>query len=276
MVGVVMVGLVVGLTGLERLVPYRRDWQPHGSEWTRDGLYIVQGAVFGGLAQGLVATAAVMLAPGDNGLPLWAAAPMAIVLTDLCTYTFHRFVHSNDWMWREHGVHHVTDKVNTLNANTAHFLDIFLNNIAALGPLLLLGFSAPALFIASMARAVQTLGAHANIDVELGWLGHVVMGPEHHRLHHSADADDAGNYGTIVTLWDRVFGTFRWSPGRQARVVGVRAPHGFPDAQRIWASALHPFVRGEESCGGSSQPGPHHGPEPAPPKDRHCLRGAHR
>lgn len=235
-------GLIVVLCGLERVLPYRRDWQPTGKEIGRDTAYLAQGIVFGGLAQALTGAVAIALAPDDNDLPLWLAAPIAVVLTDLCTYGFHRFVHVNRWMWREHGIHHVTHKVNTLNANTAHFLDIALNNIAAFGPLLLLGFSAPAVFIASMARTVQTFVAHANIDARLGPLGWVIMGPEHHRLHHSVDPAHAGNYGTILTLWDRVFGTFRWTP-HHAEEVGVHGDDAFPPPERILACARHPFVQ---------------------------------
>lgn len=243
LIPLVFFGLIAILLVLERLVPFRRDWQPHRGEVARDGIYLTQGLIFGGLGQLVAGTAAVLLAGGTNDLPLWLGAPLAIVLTDLCTYGFHRFVHGNRWMWREHGIHHVVDKVNTLNTNTSHFLDILLNNIVALGPLLALGFSPEAVFIATVARAVTSYGSHANIDVRLGWLGHLVMGPEHHRLHHSADLRDAGNYATILTLWDRVFGTFTWSPGRRIARAGVVDADSFPAPRRILASALHPFRR---------------------------------
>ena len=235
-------GIIGVLLVLERLVPFRARWQPRTGEVVRDGIYLGQGVVFGGLGQLVAGMLAVWFALGDNGLPLWLAAPLAIVLSDLCTYGFHRFVHVNRFMWREHGIHHVTDKVNTLNANTAHFLDILLNNIAAFGPLLVLGFSPEAVFIATVARTALNFGAHANIDVRLGWLNHIIMGPEHHRLHHSVELADAGNYATVLTLWDRVFGTFTWAPGRGVAQVGVSNPESFPASHRILASVAHPFV----------------------------------
>lgn len=235
-------GIIGVLLVLERLVPFRVGWQPHTGEIVRDGIYLGQGVVFGGLGQLVAGMLAVLFAVGDNGLPLWLAAPLAIVLSDLCTYGFHRFVHTNAFMWREHGIHHVTDKVNTLNANTAHFLDILLNNIAAFGPLLVLGFAPEAVFIATVARTALNFGAHANIDVRLGWLNHIIMGPEHHRLHHSVEVADAGNYATVLTLWDRVFGTFTWAPGRGVARVGVIGRKSFPESHRILASAVHPFV----------------------------------
>ncbi len=238
---VVFIGLLVTLLLLERLMPFRRDWGPTGAEAARDGVYLVQGVVFGGLGQLVAGMTAVAFAPGDNGLSLWVSVPLAVVLSDLCTYGFHRFVHANGWMWREHGIHHVTDKVNALNANTAHFLDILLNNIVIYTPLLVLGFGAEAVFIVTVVRATQTYASHANVDMRLGWLGHVFMGPEHHRLHHSVDPSEAGNYATVLTLWDRVFGTFCWASGRTIEEAGVAEPRTFPQSRRIWASAVFPF-----------------------------------
>lgn len=239
----IFIGFIVAMLGLERVIPFRRDWQPRAGEVARDGIYLTQGLIFGGLGQLIAGTAAVLFTAGNNGLPLWLAAPLAIVLADLCFYGFHRMTHINRWLWREHGVHHVVDKVNTLNANTTHFLDILLGNIVVYAPLMALGFGAEAIFIVTVARAMMTFGSHANIDVRLGWLGHVIMGPEHHRLHHSADLREAGNYGTILTLWDRVFGTFTWVPGRHIARAGVVDPDSFPAPHRILASAVHPFRR---------------------------------
>ena len=234
-------GIIVLLCVLERVMPYRAHWQPTGREVGRDAIYFFLGMFFGGLAQVLTGAAAIALATEDNRLPLWVAAPLAILIMDLCTYGFHRWAHVNGWMWREHGIHHLPGKVNTLNFATAHFLDILFNNIAAYLPLLLMGFSVEAVFIASIARSVQTLGIHANIDVHVGWLGHFIMAPEHHRLHHSADPEEAGNYGTVFTLWDRVFGTYRRQPAPVAK-VGVMNERAFPAPERILACLRHPFA----------------------------------
>lgn len=245
--GVMLALIFFGVLGLvlllERLMPFRSDWQPTAGEVARDGAYFLQGAIVGRLGQLIVGTAAVLLAVGDNGMPLWLAAPLAVVLGDLCVYGYHRLVHANRWLWKVHGIHHVPDKVNTLNVNTAHFLGMLLFNVATLGSLLVLGFSPEAVFVATLVRAVQGTVAHANIDLRLGWLGHVVMGPEHHRLHHSVDRAQAGNYATVLTLWDRVFGTFTWAPGRRPAQVGVGEPDSFPAPRRILASAVHPFRR---------------------------------
>ncbi|MCX4242245.1 sterol desaturase family protein [Paraliomyxa miuraensis] len=235
-------GGVIGATVLlECLIPYEPRWQPTRREVVRDGGYFVIGLAFGGLAQLLVATVALWLATSSNGLPLWLGAPLAVVVSELFTYAFHRRVHRGGFWWKEHGVHHVPTKVNALNTTTGHFLDVTFNNLAALLPLVVLGFSAEAIFIATVARVLQNFVSHANADLRLGWLGHLLMGPEHHRLHHGARRDGAGNYSTVLTLWDRVFGTFTWAPGRRPDAVGVDDPGAFPDPQRILPNLVHPF-----------------------------------
>lgn len=238
---VFFLAVITILCGLERIMPYRSQWRPTGREVGRDALYFVQGMFFGGLAQVLTGATAIALATEENSLPLWIAAPLAVVLMDLSTYAFHRFVHVNGWMWREHGIHHLPGKVNTLNSNTAHFLDILGNNLMAYAPLLLMGFSAESVFVASIARLVQTLGVHANIDVRVGWLRHFIMTPQHHRMHHSVDPEQAGNYGTVLTLWDRVFGTLRGET-EPVKQVGVLEDAAFPAPERILACARHPFA----------------------------------
>lgn len=228
---------------LEWLVPYQRTWHPTRREMRRDGAYLLVGLVFGALGQGAAAAVAILLASGANELPLWLAIPSAIVLADLGNYAFHRMVHRPGWWWKEHGIHHVQVKVNALNANTAHFLDVFGNTVFIYTPLVVLGFSAEAIFVVNVARVLQTYVSHANADLHLGWLGHLVMGPEHHRIHHSPAPGHGGNYATVLTLWDRVFGTYAWEPGHGPREVGVHEPDAFPDPQRVLVNLAHPFRR---------------------------------
>ena len=83
---------------------------------------------------------------------------------------------------------------------------------------------------------------HANIDVELGWLGYLIMGPAHHRLHHSTVLGEAGNFASAITIWDIVFGTFVYEPGRVPESVGVVSPDTFPSPMHVLRNQLHPFV----------------------------------
>ena len=83
---------------------------------------------------------------------------------------------------------------------------------------------------------------HANIDLTLGWLGYLIMGPAHHRLHHSTVIDEAGNFASATTVWDIAFGTFVYEPGQRPEAVGVVRPETFPSPMNVVRNQLHPFV----------------------------------
>ena len=106
---------------------------------------------------------------------------------------------------------------------------------------MLLGFSEEAVFAATLFLSLQTFAVHVNADVKLGFLNHLIMGPEHHRLHHSVDIDEAGNHASALTLWDRVFGTFTWKEGRTPEAVGIGAGVEFPEPNDIIDNQLFPF-----------------------------------
>ncbi|MCA9666664.1 MAG: sterol desaturase family protein [Myxococcales bacterium] len=230
---------------LERLIPFKDEWHADAKGWLRDGIYFgLNGAVDAATKVGVTALA-VLVAPhldwGAARLPLWLAAPLAILVADFFGYWLHRKSHDIEWLWRVHGVHHAPTQVNTFNNNTAHFLNIVFSTTAKWLPILLLGFSAEAVFIAGLFLTVQSFGVHANADLRLGPLNWIIMGPEHHRLHHSTVIAEAGNHATGITLWDLVFGTFTWRPGRVPTAVGTYDPQAFPAPDRIVQNVLLPF-----------------------------------
>jgi sterol desaturase/sphingolipid hydroxylase (fatty acid hydroxylase superfamily) len=98
-------------------------------------------------------------------------------------------------------------------------------------------------FAASIFKAAQGYGVHANIDVRLGWLGYVLAIPEQHRLHHSVNPRESGHYGADLPIWDRLFGSFSWSPHKAPERVGLQDPETFPSVRSILANQLHPFRR---------------------------------
>ncbi|MEQ9500321.1 MAG: sterol desaturase family protein [Deltaproteobacteria bacterium] len=230
----------------ERLIPYDLDWQPSLREWMRDGIYFGLNGAVDAITQVGVAALAIWVAPyldwGASNLPIVFAAPLAIVIADLAGYWLHRKSHDIPWLWRIHGVHHAPTKVNAFNNNTVHFLNVAFSTAAKTLPLLVLGFAAEAVFVAALFLTVQSFAVHANADFRLGALNWLVMGPEHHRLHHSTVLEEAGNHATGITLWDVVFGTFTWRPGRTPFAVGTVDPDEFPSPNQIIANALVPFV----------------------------------
>ena len=91
----------------------------------------------------------------------------------------------------------------------------------------------------AMFGLTQTLAVHANIAGSLGPLDRWIGSAELHRLHHSTVPEDAGNFGTQLAIWDRVFGSYR--RGRTPATVGVFAPGSYPGELQLRKLLLWPF-----------------------------------
>ncbi|QWP74772.1 sterol desaturase family protein [Lysobacter sp. K5869] len=245
--------LTVGyLALLERLIPYERRWWPDRREWGLYGVYFVLTVVGAALAQIPLMAALTALAPLHPSWPLWAQIPAALLVSSLASYAVHRAGHDIPLLWRLHGVHHVPDKVNVGNNGVNHVLDVTLAQFVVQLALAWAGFSAHALFAVGLFVIAQGYFVHANIDVRIGWLNHLLASPELHRMHHSADKDEAGHFGSDLSIWDRLFGSYTWRPGKRPRAIGLFAPGSFPDNRALLSTLLHPLR-------------PRRYPPPAPP-----------
>lgn len=164
-----------------------------------------------------------------RGLPIWAEVTVGFLVYQLGVYTWHRTMHSVDFLFRHlHQMHHSAERVDIWSAFWFHPLDVvgfaFIGSLCLVG---LLGISAEAAFVIAIAAAFCGMFQHANIATPQ-WLGYVVTRPESHSLHHERNVH-AYNYGDIP-LWDMLFGTFR-------NPVTWNAQAGFHDggSSRLWS-----------------------------------------
>lgn len=236
----ILIGMLAALTLLEQRYPHRASWSTTPRERRRDGVYLGLNGVVGALVNVGVGLLAIGLARRASGLPLAVEIPAGLALTTLAGYWVHRLGHRVEALWQLHGIHHAPSKVNAWNNNVIHFADLALQSAASLAPLVLLDFSAQSVFAVTAFGQAAGFLDHANVDFRLGPLNYVVGSPEQHRLHHSTDLEEAGHY-SILPLWDLVFGTFTWRPGRAPRVVGLVDPATFPSPDSIAASLTHPL-----------------------------------
>lgn len=224
---------VVVLSLLERLAPARRDENDDARETARHFFFFGLGAVMDNAGRALAIFTAVSLA-GDARflqLPLWLEFIAAIYIAEFFAYWFHRLSHREGWLWSIHSIHHLPEKVNLTNNFLMHPLNIFFLKLMRATPLLVLGFSQEAVFLHGLFSLGVAFSVHANTGGRLGFWNYVIGTAELHRMHHSVDAHEAGNHGTVVPLWDQVFGTFRYNAERGPAAIGVareereRYPH---------------------------------------------------
>lgn len=153
--------------------------------------------------------------------PLWAQAPVALVIADFLAYWSHRARHHARF-FPLHAVHHSARELDWLAAARMHPLDDLADNLVVFLPILLLGFD-PRIFVAlGPALLLHTLYLHSAVRLSLGPLRYVVATPDFHRWHHALDAEARGsNFGGVLAIWDVLFGTFRMPQRERPRAFGV-------------------------------------------------------
>lgn len=140
-------------------------------------------------------------------LPKWASIPLAILGTDFALYWMHRLVHTSP-MWRIHRWHHVPRHMYWLIGLRTSMLQQALYGTI---PLLLVALRMSPLFIAGygLLGTVCNHWMHANLRFRSPWLEAVLVTPRIHHVHHSMDPRHRNrNFGSLFSIWDRMFGTY--------------------------------------------------------------------
>ena len=139
----------------------------------------------------------------DHG---WWKLPAAIVLADFCYYVYHRAGHRFALFWSIHGIHHQHEH---LNSTVGFRLEWLADPYAALffGLMPLAGVDTTTGFAALAIVSVYALTAHSSL-LERRSFG-IFVTPAIHGSHHSRDARYAEkNFGAMLGIWDRMFGTW--------------------------------------------------------------------
>jgi sterol desaturase/sphingolipid hydroxylase (fatty acid hydroxylase superfamily) len=174
---------------------------------------------FAFLLTSAVAAAAVVLPLASPGLMASAGWPAAVqlvlgvVAADFAFgYVAHRTMHVWPAMWRFHRVHHSDAFVDVTTSFRTHPVEIAWRHLWLFAAVWLLGIPAAAVLAFRSLSAVNGILEHANIrvppvvDTALSW---VWVTPQMHKVHHSRDrAETDTNYGNLLSLHDRLFGTF--------------------------------------------------------------------
>ena len=141
----------------------------------------------------------------------WPAIVVAVVLSDFIYYWEHRVSHEKRLLWDlYHSVHHSSERFDQTTSLRLGMFDAMITLVFSL-PMVVLGFS-PGLTLTTTALV---LGYQTWIHTELiqrmpRWFEAVFNTPSHHRGHHGAERPYLDvNYGGILIIWDRLFGTFQ-------------------------------------------------------------------
>jgi sterol desaturase/sphingolipid hydroxylase (fatty acid hydroxylase superfamily) len=158
----------------------------------------------------------------------WLSFVAAFLLLDFLIYAVHRCQHAVPFLWRFHALHHSDPDVDVTTSVRHHPIEYLL--AAAFYWLVVLALDIPAIVVLSHGLAVFAAAAVTHGNTRLPeWLEHllrpVVITLDLHLVHHSMSHDEANaNFGAILSVWDRLFGTYTSiSRAQHERIVfGVR------------------------------------------------------
>jgi len=144
-------------------------------------------------------------------VPLGGLASFAALFVgqEFCYYWYHRAAHRVRWFWATHAVHHSSNEFNLGVAYRFGWTGRLAGNALFFVPMIWLGFAPRAVFATLALNLIYQFWLHAEWAPKLGWLEVVLNTPSHHRVHHASNARyiDA-NYGGVLIVFDRLFGTF--------------------------------------------------------------------
>ena len=167
---------------------------------------------------------------------LWV---LALILYDLCYYWAHRMGHEVNILWASHVVHHSSEYYNLSTALRQTSTGALLGWAFYL-PLAVLGIPWQMLVIVGLIDLLYQYWVHTELIGRLGVLDRILVTPSNHRVHHGQnDYCIDKNYGGILILWDRLFGTFEDERDGEKIVYGIRKP--LKSYSPIWGN-LHYYA----------------------------------
>ncbi len=138
----------------------------------------------------------------------WWSVPLAVLAADFTSYWMHRCEHEVRLFWANHSVHHSSPEFNFTTALRISWMDALIEWVFFI-PMILLGFSLVHTVVGLVIVVAYQSWVHTEKVGKLGWLDGVFNTPSVHRVHHGSNAQYIDkNYGGILIIWDRLFGTF--------------------------------------------------------------------
>ncbi len=169
--------------------------------------------------------------PADS-LWVWATA---LLCYDFCYYWLHRAGHKVNIFWAAHVVHHQSEDYNLSTALRQTGSGVLLGWLFYL-PMAVVGFPLEVFVVVALIDLLYQFWVHTELVGRLGWFDRVFCSPSNHRAHHAVnDKYLDRNYGGILILWDRLFGTFVEEDDNDPPIYGTRAP--LRSWNPLWANA---------------------------------------
>ena len=210
----------------------------------------VPAAILNGLISGAIFAAAWKIAPVHLPLDDWKTWVAGFIAVEFAYYWFHRASHRVRWLWATHAVHHSPEEMTLLSSLRLGWTNLLSGGWLFYVPLMFVGFD-PRLVVMLLALDLRyQFFLHTEAKLSFGPLEWLLNTPSHHRAHHGRnEAYLDCNYGGVVIVFDRIFGTFRPERADEPVEFGLkgRAPEPNPLrlAFREWRALLQDMTEAQ-------------------------------
>lgn len=200
---------------------------------------------------------------------------VALIGVDFLLWFHHWVRHHVRTFWHFHAIHHSQREMNLFTDLRVHFVEYLIAQVITFVPLFMFSLSPYAIVGVGYVTAWHTRLIHANVRTSYGPLRHMIVSPQFHRIHHSIEPRHRDkNFGVILTIWDRMFGTM-YANNDEYPATGLDDVEFIPPADRsvtAWAGTIgrqiiYPFT--------AILPRRTRVPQPLPPRPQESVdRGA--
>jgi len=232
--------LAVLFVPLERAFPRWPEQAVFRPGWTTDTLHFFVSHLLVQLTTLLTVMPAAVLVRAAGGTwlqqaiqgqPLLLQFVEVVVVADLGEYAIHRLFHAVPVLWRFHQVHHSSTCLDWLAGSRLHLLDVVVTRAFTLAPIVLLGFSPPAVYAYVVFVSFHAVFIHANVRFRGGTLERLLVMPRFHHWHHGAAPEAVDKNFAVHLPWiDWLFGTHHLPGDRWPETYGIAGdpvPEGY-------------------------------------------------
>ncbi len=249
----IFLGILAAMAWWEFVAPRRTLILARPARWTANlGIVFLNSAllrvVFPAGAVGVAAFAA------EQGWGLfshfalpYAAAVLSVIALDFAIYLQHVIFHAVPALWRLHRMHHADLDFDVTTGARFHPIEIILSMLIKFAAIVVLGAPVLAVIVFEVLLNASAMFNHSNVRMPLvldriiRWF---IVTPDMHRVHHSIlGRETNSNFGFNLSLWDRLFGTYRDQPelGHEKMTIGIRDFRAPREADRLAGMLLIPF-----------------------------------
>ena len=158
-------------------------------------------------------------------LSFWAKAFMTVLFMDFMLYVWHLLNHVIPFFWRFHRVHHSDLNMDVSTATRFHIGELFLSAGIKIGLIYFIGADIVSVVLFESLLVLAAQFHHSSVNVpkwfeNIFWL--LFVPPSMHRVHHSVIVSERNtNYGTILSIWDRMLGTLFKDVDQSKIIIGI-------------------------------------------------------